>query len=193
MKRFLPISLCVVLVTCTAAHAVKGAAHSTPVRPRRSVPLLTLRSVNPDGWFSMMVPAASADVQRMADMDGGFFTGAPIEVRFSYYAYVNTPNFLRDSRTREPLREARSPMRGARLRRIHGNQAWVTYSDEEDRKGGYRYRYDVSFFDIPVSVGDGRMFPGTISFVLATNNRLYRSQINRIIRSIRLFRKTQSN
>lgn len=57
---------------------------------------LELKRVNPDGWFSLLIPKNAGEVERHADVDGGFFITNKIGVDFDYWWYENTPNFYRD-------------------------------------------------------------------------------------------------
>lgn len=57
---------------------------------------LKLRRVNPDGWFSLIVPKDARVVERHASVDGGFFITNKIEIDFDYWWYENTPNYYRN-------------------------------------------------------------------------------------------------
>jgi hypothetical protein len=154
---------------------------------------IPLKRLSPVGWFTMLVPANSPVMATKADIDGGFFGGSPIRVDFSYYAYVNTPNFLIDGSTGRPYAEARRPAPGTRKTRIGGRRGWIKTLSEDRQGDGYRFGSYLEFFNLPVSIGDGRMFPGTIRFEISTNNPRCLGAVRRIVQSIRLYQKSQPN
>jgi hypothetical protein len=153
---------------------------------------LGLARVTPRGWFSMLVPATSKPIQSHADIDGGFFEGTPIWISFSYYAYINTPNFLIDNATGHP-RLHRGPEQGAHKTRINGRTAWMKFVRNDVGQYPYRFGYRVEYFGLLVPLGDGQMLPGTISFDIATNESRYLKTVRRIVRSISFAHRAQPN
>lgn len=168
----------VCLISPASAAGGRGGLTAKPVIPTRP----RLQRANPKGWFRMLIPVGSGPMKSHADMDGGFFDGTPIEIDIAYYAYANIPNFLINGATGRPYPESLRPERGAQAVRIGGRRAWVKYSGNNR---GRKFRCYVEFFHLPVSIGDGRLLPGTISFDLSTNDRRDLSAIRRIVQSIR--------
>ena len=160
---------------------------------RTSPPRLGLARVTPRGWFSMLLPATSKPIQSHADIDGGFFEGTSIWISFSYYAYLNTPNFLIDNATGRPSTASQRPEQGARKTRINGRTAWMKFIRNDVGQYPNRFGYRVEYFGLLVPLGDGQMLPGTISFDIATNERRYLKVVRRIVRSISFAQRAQPN
>src|SRR5687768_18458557 len=62
---------------------------------------------NPDGWFTLRLPSAIGQIERYADVDGGFYLSDSLEIGYDYWTYPNTPNWLR-SEERRVGKECRS-------------------------------------------------------------------------------------
>ena len=184
--------------TCSSASSLSqwilllvGALIIAPVCLRAEMRLPSKQSVrmplvrfNPSGWFTILVPVNSPSFQSKADIDGRYLDGPLIRIDYSYYGYVNTPNFLIDSATGRPFLETRLPERGAKRTWIGGRRASIRFFDTDRSPHSYRFGYRVTFLDIRVPIGDGRTLLGKLEFELSTDDRRYLRDVRRIIRSV---------
>ncbi|TCV95972.1 hypothetical protein EC912_102320 [Luteibacter rhizovicinus] len=141
------------LALLLAFYVISAMAGTDPGR-------LTTR--NPDGWFTLSIPAALAKVHRHADVDGGFFdgddTGARIFVSWTYWTYEATPNAQRDGNGNYPRNAPSMCKEKSQSKHIvvDGHPAIVeqcklSASIPAYRQQNYRYRYAVGFSELSVA------------------------------------------
>ncbi|HLL76721.1 MAG TPA: hypothetical protein VK421_15815 [Pyrinomonadaceae bacterium] len=147
-----------------------------------------LRRENPDGWFTLLVPSGMGKVERHADVDGGFYRMEEFEVDYDYWAYENTPNFLRTaggSYPKGPLLACSSKARHPRnsWTRIDGRRALIqTCSDSDEWRGSFHVYY-VTFPKLKVYDGAG-VRNGMLNLTIRYKNRRYLSAAERIVHSL---------
>jgi hypothetical protein len=175
----LVFSLAAVLALPPGVHAFGRQAEQSHVKMGRD---------NPDGWFTLLVPSGVGDVARHADVDGGFYGAGEFEVDYDYWAYENTPNFLRSAGgnyRKVPLRACSSKAQRTRSSwtRIDGKRALIqTCSDSDERRGSFNV-YHVTFPKLKVYDGAG-MSDGMFNLTIRYKNRLGLPTAERIVRSL---------
>jgi hypothetical protein len=147
---------------------------------------------NPDGWFSVDVPKLMGKVQRHADVDGGFYTSNEFEISYDYWAYKNTPHFLRDVSDRysvKPLLLCTSKM--THIHTIHalisGKAAIIQQCVDKTDRTGLHNLYYVTFSRLRVYDGE-RFQNGMFSLTISYRDPKKRSLAIRVVRSIRFHR-----
>jgi hypothetical protein len=142
---------------------------------------LELSRRNPDGWFTLVIPRVIGNVERHADVDGGFYVSHILEVDFDYWTHANTPNWLRGKYAQSLLLACSGKSKNTRtLRaRIDGNRAVIQRCSQTDERKGFRYIYYVSFPKLRVFDGEAFRY-GTFNLTVEYRNRhLFRCQTNR--------------
>jgi len=148
----------------------------------------SLRRENPDGWFTLLIPASMGKVERHADVDGGFYRAEGLEIDYDYWAYEDTPNFLRGAGGRYskgPLFACSSKASGTRSfwTRVGGRRALIQRCSDADE---WRGSYDVYYVTIPrLKVYDGAgMRAGMFNLTVRYKERRYMPTAKRIVRSL---------
>jgi len=149
---------------------------------------IKLRRENPDGWFTLLIPAGMGDVARHADVDGGFYRTEGLEVDYDYWVNENTPNFLRNaggSYRKGPLLACSSKARRTRSSwtRIDGRRALIqTCSDSDEWRGSFHV-YHVTFPRLKVYDGAG-MRVGMFNLTIRYKHRRHLPAAERVVRSL---------
>ena len=187
MKNILiiPLSMCLVIqlvLVCAAApsHPI-NASLAQEVR-------VDLKRVSPDGWFTLLIPSSMGEVERFADVDGGFYRSANLEIKYSYWSFENTPNFLRDINGRYSSRQLLACSRRAQHIRtistwIDGRRAIIQRCSERDERRGYPYIYYVTFPRMSVHNGQ-EMRSGVFNLTITYRDRRYLPVAARVARSL---------
>lgn len=145
---------------------------------------LALRRRNPDGWFNLLVPTNLADVERFADVDGGFYRIDRLKINYDYWTFPNTPNFLRGRNHRTPILACDSTTTNKRTWRANINGHRALLQRCSIAKDGYRYLEYVTF--PRVKVFDGESFHyGMFNISVAYKNNRDAMAAGRIVRSVR--------
>jgi hypothetical protein len=140
---------------------------------------------NPDGWFTLDVPRVIGDVQRHADVDGGFYVSDNLEVDYNYWTYANTPNWLRGKYATSLLLACSGKNKNTRtLRaRIDGKRAVTQQCSQTDERKGFRYIYYVTFPKLRVFDGE-RFHYGMFNLRVEYRNPRTLSAARQIVRSL---------
>jgi hypothetical protein len=146
---------------------------------------LELTRRNPDGWFTVSLPKVIAKVERKADVDGGFYVSNILGINYSYWTYVNTPNWLRGKYATSLLLACSDKSKDTRTLRtwVDGNRAVIQQCSERDERKGFRYIYYVTFPKLRIFDGEKSRY-GMFNFTVEYKLRRYSSLANRIIRSL---------
>ena len=145
---------------------------------------LVLRHRNLDGWFNLLVPTNMTNLERFADVDGGFYRTDRLKINYDYWTFPNTPNFLREGNLHTPILACDSTTTNNRTWRanINGHRAVLQRCSIE--KDGYRYLEYVTF--PRVKVFDGESFHyGMFNISVAYENYGDAMAAARIVRSVR--------
>lgn len=140
---------------------------------------------SPDGWFTLRLPKFIVNVERFADVDGGFYESELLGIRYDYWTFRNTPNWLR-GRYASPLILACSAKRkGTRTQRlrIDGYRAVVQQCSGTDERKGFRYIYYVTFPKLKVFDGEKFRY-GMFSFTIEYKDQRYSTIAKRMIRTL---------
>jgi hypothetical protein len=156
---------------------------------------LDLSRRNPDTWFSLLIPKIFGNVERHADVDGGFYSSKSMAINFDYWTNEGTPNFLRNARrqySRVPFLACPESAIKLTTNRtlIAGRKAVVQSCRQEKTIGGntFSYLYNVTFPNSKVF--DGEQFKhGVFNLTVYYKNPSDQVLASRIIQSIRLFDK----
>ena len=147
-----------------------------------------LSSRNPDGWFTLLVPKSMGKVERHADVDGGFFSKDSFEIDYDYWAFVNTPNFLRDSRNHFPKTPTLACERKSRKThtfraRIDGKASIIQRCSTTIEGRAFSYIYYVTFPKLKVRNVD-TFQRGMFNLTVRYKNKSDLRTAERIVRSI---------
>jgi hypothetical protein len=147
---------------------------------------LVLRHRNPDGWFNLLLPTNMVNVQRFADVDGGFYTSETLKIKYDYWTFANTPNFLRGRDRHEPLLACDSKTTNNRTWRakINGRPAILQACSIANEGDGYRYLYYITFPKLRVFDGESFRY-GMFSISVAYKSDRDAAVAKRIVRSVR--------
>jgi hypothetical protein len=152
----------------------------------RSKPIF--KKVNPDGWFSLLVPNTMPAASRFADVDGGSYINKDIEINFNYWAFENKPNYLRNAKDGDDSS-------------VYQSKPWHCLKDEkvgidkkkaririctDDAVKGLRYVYMASFPRLKVYNGQ-EMMNGTFSLTITYKDARYSRMAEYIVKSINFF------
>lgn len=132
-------------------------------------------------------------VESYADVDGGFYASDILEIGFDYWAYENTPNFLRNARDwdlKSPLLACESKARHVQTlrKKIGGKNAVIQRCSETDPRKGFRYIYYATFPRLKVYNGEA-FRNGMFNLTIKYKKRADISTAEKISRSIRFKRK----
>jgi len=106
-----------------------------------------LHRVNPEGWFTLLVPNWAKNVQPHADVDGGSYNSKNFDISWDYWTYNGTPNFMRDSGGRyrkSPVLAC--PNRNSARVAVDGFKGFLQKCKTNVRGRGLRY---VSYITFP--------------------------------------------
>jgi hypothetical protein len=150
--------------------------------------LLQLKRQNPDGWFNLLVPKIAGKVERHADVSGGFFITNKIEIDYSYWAYEDTPNWLRDvvsKYSKSP--ELYCPKKSAKTltwrTKIDGKKVIIQKCVETASWKIQGFIYYVTFPKLKVYDGDKFNY-GMFNLTITYKNRRYLPTVEKIVRSL---------
>ena len=157
---------------------------------------MALNRRNPDGWYSFLVPKALRNVERHADVDGGFYMNRDFNIDFDFWPFEGTPNFLRDVNgkySKSPILACSTKKRTTQTLRtkIGGERAIVQSCPNTNRWKGFRFIYYVTFPKLKVFNGED-FRDGIFSLTVKYKDRRYATLAQRIIRSIKFNRKTSN-
>jgi len=140
---------------------------------------------NPDGWFTLRLPSAIGQIERYADVDGGFYLSDSLEIGYDYWTYPNTPNWLRGKYAKSLMLACSASSKNTRTRRtmIDGKSAVIQQCSEEDAGKGLRHIYYVTFPKLKVFNGE-KFYWGMFSFTVEYRDRRYSSLAQQIVRSL---------
>ena len=146
---------------------------------------LGLSRRNPDGWFTLGLPKLIGNVERHADVDGGFYVSDHLEIDYDYWTHANTPNWLRGKYATSLLLACSGKSKNTRTLRttIDGNRAIIQQCSQTDQRKGFRYVYYVTFPKLRVFDGEG-FHCGMFNLTVEYRNQRYLSIARRIVRSL---------
>lgn len=72
---------------------------------------------NPDGWFTLNLPKFTGKVERFADLDGGYYESDNLGIKYRYWTFQNTPNWLRGRYAKPLILACSAKSKGTRTRR----------------------------------------------------------------------------
>ncbi len=187
MRNPIVASLLICLVTQLTFARVMASAYPTN-KSLVSESRVNLTRANPDGWFTLLIPPNMGEVERFADVDGGFYRTSDLEIKYSYWTFENTPNWLRDTAGRYSTRPLLACSRRALdtntfRTRIDGRRAIIQACSQTDERIGSRYVYYVTFPRLRVPHGPGER-DGMFSLTIAYKDRQYLPIAARIVRSL---------
>ena len=139
----------------------------------------------PSKWFSVLIPKIMGKVEHPADVDGGFYMTDGLEIKYDYWTYENTPNWLRGQYAKPVILACSKKSKNTRTWRtkIDGKQAVVQSCSEKDERKGFHYVYHVAF--PRVKVYNGVYFDyGMFNFTVEYKNPSYLFYAKRIAHSI---------
>ncbi len=149
-----------------------------------------LGRMNPDRWFSFLIPKSMGNPRRFADVDGGFYDAPDLRITFSYWTHKGTPNFIRNSGISSPqeLVLVCSKSRQTRIFRTRiASRKAIVQRCPESGASNFRYLYYVNFPKLDVF--DGDFFgAGTFTLTVNYNNKHYLNLASRIANSMRFKR-----
>jgi hypothetical protein len=143
---------------------------------------------SPDHWFKLLGPGSMREVERHADVDGGFYTSQDLVIDYDFWTYDNTPNFLRDvvgRYSKSPILECRQKGRKTKTRsaKINGKRAIIQQCRETDERKRGRYIYYVTFPKVKVFNGESFDY-GMFNLSIRYKDKLFISAAERIVHSI---------
>ena len=146
---------------------------------------LELSRRNPDGWFTLRIPRVIGEVERHADVDGGFYVSDNLEVDYDYWTQANTPNWLRGKYATSLLLACSGKSKNTRTlaARIDGNRAVIQQCSQTDERKGSRYIYFVTFPKLRVFDGEGFHY-GMFNLRVEYRDRRHLSIARQIVRSL---------
>jgi hypothetical protein len=146
---------------------------------------LELSPRNPDGWFTLGLPKLIGNVERHADVDGGFYLSDNLEIDYDYWTHANTPNWLRGEYATSLLLACSGKGKNTRTLRttIDRNRAVIQQCSQTDERKGFRYVYYVTFPKLRVFDGEGFHY-GMFNLTVEYRNQRYLSIARRIVRSL---------
>ena len=145
---------------------------------------LVLRDRNPDGWFNLLVPTNMTNLERFADVDGGFYRTDRLKINYDYWTFPNTPNFLRDQDRHAPHLACDSTTKNNRTWRANINGRRAVLQRCSIAKEGYGYLEYVTFPRVKVFDGESFRY-GMFNLSVAYKNIGDAVAAARIVRSVR--------
>jgi hypothetical protein len=127
-------------------------------------------------------------VQRFADVDGGFYLMDEFEIKYDYWTYDNTPNFLRDingNYSQRPMLACSTKAKDTKTSwtRIDGRRAIIQNCSDRNQPSGSHSVYYVTFPKLKVDNGQ-EMENGMFNLTVTYRDLRYRAVAERIVRSL---------
>lgn len=140
---------------------------------------------NPDGWFTVRLPKAIGTIERHADVDGGFYESDILGIKYNYWTFKNTPNWLRGQYAKSLFLACPAKNKDTRTRRtwIDGYRAVIQQCADTDDRKGFRYIYYVTFPKLKVFDGE-RFHNGTFSLTIEYTDRRRSAIAAQMVRSL---------
>jgi len=186
LRITLSIALCIIGLAAPLQFFARERPSAGIAAPHRPMSTLAWKRVNPDGWFSFVVPQPGVSYVRAVDSYAGTYWTHGLEINYIYWQIGGRPNFLRDFEEGAYTGSCEPSSRHfiRRASKTSGRLVQLRMCGVKDEKRPGMLAIEV--YAPRTRVFDaGQPFTGEFYFTVYYSNAKQREQAWRVVRSLR--------